>query len=265
MRICAAANQWKVMLVGSLVLAFAATTASAGQFDHLLNKLDKKQESRHTASNLPGSEIASGLKEALATGTTNAINSLGQNNGFWDNPAVRIPLPESVRKIGKLARQLGQGDKVDAFQLSLNRAAEKAVPQVADIFGDAIRKMSLSDARDILSGGDHAATDYFRRVAGDALKTRIEPIVSKATDSVGATRKYKTLMASEDGKSLGGALSMLGGHDKKDDTAPLNLDDYVTEKTMDGLFTSISAEEKSIRTNPGARTTELLKKVFGNK
>ncbi|MDN5923944.1 MAG: DUF4197 domain-containing protein [Xanthomonadales bacterium] len=255
--------QWKFVLAGMLLVTLAAFTATAGQFDHLLDKLGKHDSNKQAATQLPGSEIASGLKEALAQGTTNAIKSLGRSDGFWKNSAVRIPLPKSVRDIGKLARQLGQGDKVDAFELSLNRAAEKAVPQVADIFGEAIRKMSLSDARGILTGGDHAATDYFRRVAGDALKARIEPIVSKATDSVGATQKYKALMSGSTGKSLGGALSMLGGHDKKDSHASLNLDDYVTEKTMDGLFSTIGNEEKSIRSNPAARTTDLLKKVFG--
>ena len=112
---------------------------------------------------------------------------------------MRIPLPGKLDQAGKLARQLGQGAKVDAFELSMNRAAEKAVPQVAQIFGDAIRKMSLSDARAILTGGNHAATDYFRRVAGDALTARIHPIVAKATDSVGVTQKYKSFTAGSGG------------------------------------------------------------------
>ena len=162
---------------GLLGLVLTAATlpvaaAGSGQFKDLLNKV---KQSTHTSnssqlgSNLPSSDIAAGLKEALAKGTTNAINSLGRDGGFWNNSKVRIPLPGKLEQAGKLARQLGQGAKVDAFELSMNRAAEKAVPQVAEIFGDAIRKMTLSDARGILTGGDHAATDFFRRVAGDAL------------------------------------------------------------------------------------------------
>jgi hypothetical protein len=169
--------------------------------------------------------------------------------------------------VGDLARQLGQGDKVDAFELSMNRAAEKAVPQVADIFGDAIRKMTLQDARGILTGGDHAATDFFRRVAGDALAARIRPIVAEATDRVGVTQKYKALTATGGG-AFGGVLDSLGGlgGDKAGGKgSPLDLDDYVTARTLDGLFTVIGEQEQSIRRNPAARTSELLRKVFGNR
>jgi hypothetical protein len=257
---------WKAMGLGGLVFALVVASAQAGQIDKLLKGLDThggKSQHSGAAASLPGGEIASGLKEALATGTTHAIKSLGRSDGFWKNAAVRIPLPKQLKEAGKLARKLGQGKKVDAFELSLNRAAEKAVPEVADIFGDAIRKMSLSDARGILTGGDHAATDYFRRVAGDALTSRIRPIVAKATDSVGVTQKYKAFTAGEHGGSLGSAMAMLGGG--KDKGGKLDLDDYVTGKTLDGLFSAIGDEEKSIRTNPAARTTDLLKKVFGGK
>ena len=172
---------------GLLGLALVLTTvpvvaAGSGQFKDLLNKVKSSTQHRSNSSlgsNLPDGDIASGLKEALAKGTTNAINSLGRDGGFWNNSKVRIPLPGKLEQAGKLARQLGQGARVDAFELSMNRAAEKAVPQVAQIFGDAIRKMTLSDARGILTGGDHAATDFFRRVAGDALTARIHPIVAE--------------------------------------------------------------------------------------
>lgn len=259
----------------SLVLAssvcLVGSADAGGQFKDLLNKAKQAAQSKSGSSTagakLPGSEIAAGLKEALAKSTTNAINTLGRNGGFWNNSSVRIPLPGKLEQAGKLARQLGQGAKVEAFQQSLNRAAEKAVPQVADIFGDAIRKMTLSDARGILSGGDHAATDFFRRVAGDALTARIHPIVAKATDSVGVTQKYKAFTAGSGNGALGGALGSLGsfgGKAKGGTTSSLDLDDYVTQKTMDGLFTTIGEQEKSIRDNPGARTTDLLKKVFGS-
>lgn len=248
------------------------TAAGSGQFKDLLNKAKQatsthKVNASQLGSNLPDSDIAAGLKEALAKGTTNAINSLGRDGGFWNNSKVRIPLPGKLEQAGKLARQMGQGARVDAFELSMNRAAEKAVPQVAQIFGDAIRKMTLSDARGILTGGDHAATDFFRRVAGDALTARIHPIVAKATDSVGVTQKYKSFTAGGGGGALGGALGSLGSLGGKSNKGggPLDLDDYVTTKTLDGLFTEIGGQEQSIRTNPAARSTDLLKKVFGGR
>mgnify|MGYP002738678068 CR=1 FL=1 len=249
---------FRSVVVLALALAIVPGAASAQKWKDLLNKVTQKSSTSSTS--LPASDVAAGLKEELANGTTHDINTLGRQGGFSNNALVRIPLPGALDKIGKLARQMGQGDKVDAFQLSLNRAAEKAVPQVADIFGDAIRKMTLKDAQGILTGGDHAATDYFRRVAGDALARRIEPIVSKATDSVGVTSKYKALTSEAGGSGLGGMLSKLGGHA---DSSSLDLDKYVTDKTIDGLFTEIGQQEKAIRTNPAARTTELLKKVFG--
>lgn len=254
-----------VLCIGVLALTCVAGPAAAGQdWKNLLKEVPHAAQPKHTDSNLPNSEIASGLKEALAKGTTNAINTLGRNGGFWNNPAVRIPLPGALKQADKLARSMGQGKKVDAFELSMNRAAEKAVPQVADIFGNAIRHMTLSDARGILTGGDHAATDFFRRVAGKELAARIEPIVAEATNSVGVTRKYEALTSGETGGgALGGALGVLGGG--KSGHNKLDLNQYVTEKTLDGLFYTIGNEEKSIRTNPAARTTDLLKEVFGGK
>lgn len=256
-----------VLATGVLVVG----PASGNQFKDLLNKAREAARGTSPSSalgaHLPSSDIAAGLKEALAKGTTNAINSLGRNGGFWNNDKVRIPLPGKLEQAGKLARELGQGAKVDAFELSLNRAAEKAVPQVADIFGDAIRKMTLDDARGILAGGDHAATDYFRRVAGEALSARIHPIVAKATDSVGVTHKYKAFTSGTGGGALGDAMGALGafGGKAKGGATSLDLDNYVTEKTLDGLFTTIGEQEQSIRKNPAARTTDLLKKVFGGR
>jgi hypothetical protein len=249
--------------LGFLLAIAALPAAAGGQLQDLLKQLKQGTHASDAtrAANLPSSDIAAGLKEALAKGTTHAINSLGRTDGFWGNAKVRIPLPGKLKQVGDLARQFGQGEKVDAFELSMNRAAEKAVPQVADIFGDAIRKMTLQDARGILTGGDHAATDFFRRVAGDALAARIHPIVADATARVGVTQKYKSLTTAGGG-GLGDVLGALGGNDKRN---PLDLDDYVTTQTLDGLFTMIAEQEQSIRKNPAARTTELLKKVFGSR
>jgi hypothetical protein len=256
------------LIASAVMISLSAHAAGAGQLKGLL---DKAKQATHTnasssaGTNLPTSDIAAGLKEALAKSTTHAINDLGRNDGFWKNARARIPLPGKLDQAAKLARKLGQGEKVDAFELSMNRAAEQAVPQVAQIFGDAIRKMSVSDARGILIGGDHAATDFFRRVAGDALTARIHPIVARATDSVGVTQKYKSFTSGSGGGSLGGMLGSLGGKSKKGGGSAIDLDDYVTGKTMDGLFTEIGDQEKSIRDNPAARSTDLLKKVFAGR
>lgn len=206
------------------------------------------------------SEVGEGLKEALANGVSRAIEQLGQPDGFWNDEAVRIPLPKALRKAGELAGRLGQGAQFDAFHRSLNHAAEQAVPEVADIFGNAIRQMTLADAHGILTGGDHAATDFFRRTAGKALAERIEPIVARSTDAVGVTHRYKELMSSE---TMTGTLGRLQGLGANSSQESLDLDHYVTERTIDGLFHVIAEEEASIRKNPAARGTDLLRKVFG--
>ena len=258
------------LVLGTLVLpstAAATAAAAAPQFKDLLDKARQAAQHAPAGSTLPASDVAAGLKEAVARGTTQAITQLGRDGGFWNNPAVRIPLPGALEQAGKLARQLGQGERVDAFEHSLKRAAEQAVPEVADIFGDAIRRMTLDDARGILAGGDHAATDFFRRTAGQALAARIRPIVAHATDSVGVTQKYKALMAGQGGGALGGALGSLGalsgGHGKSQGGGAMDLDQYVTDQALDGLFATIADQEQRIRRDPAARTTDLLKKVFG--
>lgn len=213
--------------------------------------LDAMQTPQGTAA-LSQSDILAGIKEALAKGTTTAINQLGRTDGFWGDASVRIPLPNSLQKAEKTLRSLGQGNKVDQFEQTMNRAAEQAVPQVADIFGDAIGQMTVADARTILDGSDDAATQYFRRSSGNALYAMIHPIVANATAKVGVTQQYKHMTS-----SLGPLLQLTG-------TQATDLDDYVTEKTMNGLFLKIAAEEKQIRENPAARTSEILKKVFGS-
>lgn len=202
---------------------------------------------------LDNSQIVAGLREALAQGTTRAVNQLGRNDGFWQDPAVRIPLPGPIAGIEKTLRQLGQGARVDEFHLTLNRAAERAVPQVADIFGNAVRQMSVADARAILEGQPDAATRYFQRVSTDALRQKILPIVQNATTQVGLTQDYKSLM------TRAGPLLQMAGKSVPD------LDTYVTDRALDGLFTTIAAEEKCIREQPAARTSEILRTVFGSR
>lgn len=196
-------------------------------------------------------EISSGLKEALDMGVDVAISLLGQTNGFMGNDKVRIELPEYADMAAQGLRAMGQGQYVDDFELTMNRAAEQAVTEVKDIFVEAISAMTIADAQQILQGPDDAATEYFRRVSGDSLRTRIKPVVAEATDRTGVTMAYKNMLSRAD---------MFGGFV---DPGSLDLDNYVTEKTLDGLFYMIAQEEKKIRENPLARSTDLLQKVFG--
>ena len=197
-------------------------------------------------------DISGGLKEALGKGVANAIKSLGKEDGFLSNVRVKIPLPKSLQKIEKVVRVAGQGKAVDEFVASMNHAAEKAVPVAVDVFVEAIKKMTFDDARQILfSGKDDSATQFFRKSSEENLRTKFRPIVEEFTAKTGVTQKYKAMI----GKA-GFAAQFLG----KDAT---DLDGYVTQKALDGLFLLIADEEKKIRKDPLGRTTSLLKKVFG--
>jgi hypothetical protein len=195
---------------------------------------------------------AAGIKEALAIGTEKAVKSLGQENGYFSNAAVKILMPPSIQKVAEVAKMAGYQKQVDEFILSMNRAAEAAAPVAARYFGDAIRDMTLEDVRGILTGGNTAATDFFRRKTSDKLYVAFKPIVSQKVGEVGATRAYKSMMGRYESVPLMGRQS-------------LDLDDYVTKKSLDGVFYMVGQEEKQIRTNPAARTTDLLKTVFGGK
>lgn len=194
---------------------------------------------------------ASGIKEALAVGTENAVKSLGRPDGYFANEAVKILMPEKIRKVSEVARMAGFQRQVDEFVLSMNRAAEAAAPLAAKYFGDAIRDMTLEDVQGILAGGDTAATDFFSRKTRDRLYAAFKPVVAKKVGEVGATRAYTDMMGRFE------KVPMMGGRQS------LDLDDYVTNKSLDGLFRMVGEEEKKIRTNPAARTTDLLRTVFG--
>lgn len=245
-------------------LALSLGVAQAG-FDELFKSAgDLLKETPGVAdggavSSLSDSQINEGLKEALSVGARRAVELLGQQGGFLDDASVRIPLPGMLGSAAKGLRAAGQGQYVDAFETTVNRAAEQAVPQTLDIVQNTVRDMSLEDVRGILSGSDDAATQYLREHAGPQLREAILPIVSSTTDSAGATSAYKTLKTEADGM-LGG----LGGLGGLVDTGSLDLDGYVADKTLDGLFMKLAAEEKLIREDPLARTTDILKTVFSN-
>lgn len=241
------------MLAFGLVLA-APAWAQLPKLDDLSKQLGKLPQGSGGKAAVGAGDTqtdAAGIKEALAVGTERAVASLGRADGYFGNAAVKILMPSSVQKVADAARMAGYQKQVDEFILSMNRAAEAAAPLAASYFGDAIRAMTLDDVRGILTGGDTAATDFFRRKTHDKLYAAFKPVVAKKVDEVGATRAYKEMTGQVS------ALPMLGK------SSSLDLDHYVTEKSLDGLFVMIGKEEKKIRTNPAARTTDLLKSVFG--
>ncbi len=208
-------------------------------------------------SALSNDKIASGLKEALGVGVKKAIAMLGSENGFLNDQSVKILLPESMQKVEQVLRSVGQEKMADEFITSMNRAAEKAVPKVTDVFVDQISNMSLDDAKGILSGGDTAATDYFKKHTSAQLRELMTPYINDAMDQAQVTQYYKTMTAQvKKYDSFGLMNSYLG--------SASDIDKYVTDKTMDGLFSKIAAQEALIRQNPAARSTELLKDVFGS-
>ena len=236
-----------------LVLLTGAAASAAADWQDLLKRQRLPSTGRESGSSasLSEAEVAAGLKQALEKGVGFAVNRLGKPGRFLDNPQVRIPMPSSMNWAAKSLRTMGQGHLVDEFEQSMNRAEERAVPAAGEVFTDAVRKMSVQDARAILNGPDDAATRYLRRVGGDRLAARVRPIVSETTEAVGVTQRYRALTASAGG--LGGLIK----------PKSLDLDTYVTSKTLDGVFLMIAKEEKRIRENPIGRTTELLQKVFG--
>lgn len=216
---------------------------------------DNKEESTPEQTGIEAlteEERSGGLKDALKLGTLRAVDTLGAAGGYLDDPQVRIPLPDSLDTVASGLRMLGQGKVVDDFTTTLNRAAEAAVPEAAAIFGDAIAAMSIQDASQILTGPDDAATSYFRDHTGQALAEAMQPIVAQATAQTGVTSAYKNLV-----QRAGPAVDML-------QPGALDLDQYVTDKALDGLFVKLAEQERLIRENPAAHGTELLQKVFGS-
>lgn len=197
-------------------------------------------------------QTASGLKEALEVGTKNAVSLTSSQDGFLKNDAIKISLPEKLRPLEKGLRLAGQGQVVDEFIVSMNRAAEKAAPAAHSIFQNAIKHMTFADARGILTGSDTAATSYFKEKTSDQLRTAFTPPVKSAMEEAGVTQRYKTMTS--------GLQSMPFGR-----SASFDLDGYVVTKTLDGLFYMLGQEEKKIRTNPAAQVTPLLRQVFGGR
>jgi hypothetical protein len=220
-------------LISALATLLLSSTAYALSLDQLTNK-----------------DTAAGLKEALTQGAGKAVDLLGKENGFLGNPKVKIPLPGKLEKAADTMRSFGMGKYADELETTMNRAAEAAVPEAKKLLVDSIKKMSVDDAKGILSGGDNAATEYFRRTTSGQLGEKFKPIVQQAMAKVKLTKKYDKFA----GKAAGFGLI-----DEKD----AHLDNYVTEKTLDGLYLMIAEEEKAIRKDPVGAVGSLAKKVFG--
>jgi hypothetical protein len=201
-------------------------------------------------SALSNQDAVSGLKAALEKGSGVAVDLLGRTDGFFGNGAVKIPLPDSLKKYEKLMRSVGMGKHADELVLTMNRAAEAAVPEAKKLFVDSIRKMSVQDAKGILTGGQTAGTEYFRRSTTEQLKAKFLPIVKKATAKVQLAEKYNQY--AQKGVQFGLV--------KKEQA---NLDDYVTQKALDGLFFMVAEEEKKIRQDPVKAGSDIIRKVFG--
>lgn len=237
----------KVRVLSIAIAVMLLATPAQAQWKKILGELTKKSD-----SGLSDEKIGRGLKEALRIGTRNATRQTGRRDGFLGNDIIRIPLPPKLRKMDKTLRAVGQGDKIDEFVVSLNRAAERAAPAAREIFWNAILNMTFSDVKKIFKGGDTAATDFFREKTSGHLSEAFLPIVQEATDAVGVTQQYKQLS--------GTANSIPFVRVKL-----VDIDEYVVEKALDGLFYVLGEEEKKIRKNPAARVTDLLKEVFGRK
>ena len=221
-----------------------------GAMAQLGNILKQAQESVGRGGGLSEGKIIDGLKQALEVGTTNAVEFVSKTDGYYKNPQIKIPLPESVQKAEKLLRTAGLGAQMDAFDLSMNRAAEQAAPEAKALFLGAVKEMSFDDAKKILNGSDDAATQYLRGKTGSQLTEKFKPIVHNAMAQVGVTKTYQDLEAKVKGIPFGPNLST-------------DVDQHVTDKALDGLFAMLAAEEKKIRQDPSARVTDLLKDVFG--
>ena len=242
-----------------LVLSLLLLQPAQAGWDDLLKQGEKilKQETGTDSSGTPvpagvdSATLARGLKEALRVGGERAIDRLASNGGFANHADVRIPLPGMLDTVGGLMRDYGLGSQVDAFEASMNSAAEQAIGVATPVFVDTLEQMTLEDAKRIYSGGDSAATEYFDDKTRAELTTRIRPLVEQAMDRAGVTQAYNLLVSQAESQ-----VPLLQG------MSP-DLGQHVTESALDGLFLRLAQEEKKIREQPVARTTDLLKQVFG--
>ena len=234
------------------LLAILLMACSQQQIQRTLDGANEVLNS--SQGSLSTSEVTSGLKEALVRGTDYAVNFSGVKDGFYKNPRLFIPFPAEAAKVKETALKLGLSSQVNKFEETLNRAAEQAVIEAKPIFVNAITSMTVEDAFGLLRGGDNAATDYLRRKTSATLFNKFQPKVAQAVNQVELTKYWNPLA-----NAYNTATQFTGG-----ETVDPDLTEYVTNRSIDGLFKLIADEEKQIRENPAARVTDLLKKVFGS-
>lgn len=225
-------------------------TQGWGFFDDLMDGL--KSFGVNAPAELSEDKVIAGLKEALEVGTGNAVKLTGATNGFLQNEAIKIPMPTQLQKFDQALRLVGYGPQLDEFVVSMNRGAEQATELAKPIFIDAIKDMSFEDAKGILEGSDTAATEYFQGKTTDKLSAMFRPQVEAALNQVGVTKQYRELI---------GKYESIPFMDK----LAFDVDQYVVDNSLKGLFHVVAEEERKIRTDPGARVTELLKDVFRGK
>jgi hypothetical protein len=242
-------KQWMILAAG-LTLALPA---QAFDWSEILRGVINKPASSPPASGvdaLSNADINAGLKEALTRGADAAVAQLGQKDGFFGNAAMKIPLPPTLQKAEKAMRLLGMGKQADELVLSMNRAAEAAVPEAKTLLVDAVKDMTLEDAKGLLTGGKTSATDFFRKKTEAKLTERFGPIVKATTDKVGLAQQYNR---------YAGTAAQFNLIDKNQ----ANVEQYVTEQSLDRLYKLIGEKEQAIRANPLQAGSDLLKKVFG--
>ncbi len=241
-----------LLLLALNLVAFDATLDLHAQ--GWMDKVKKTVKDVQTAvgsSALSEEDAAKGIKEALSNGTSKGTAQLAATNGYFGNPTVKIPFPQSASTVENTLRKIGMGSKVDEAVLSINRAAEKAASDAKPIFLKAIEGMTVNDAIGIVKGSQHSATEYLQRSTTAQLQQTFKPVIAKALESVQATRYWSDVMST---------------YNKVPFVTPVSTDlsEYVTQKAIDGLFVMIAAEEENIRSNPAARVSDLLKRVFGS-
>ncbi len=230
-----------------ILLTIVLSACTSAQINQTLGDVNKALGSDQP---LTTTEVASGLKEALIKGISNGSDLASQLDGYFKNPEIKIPFPPDVKKVEDKLRQIGLGGEVDKFVMTLNRGAEDAAKEAKPIFIAAIKSMTIEDAWGILKGQDNAATQYLQRTTSALLKDKFKPVIQNSLDKVSATKYY------------GDIVSKYNSIPFVEKVNP-DLNDYATDMAIHGLFVMIAKEEKNIRQDPLARTTELLKKVFG--
>ena len=247
--------KFSAMVTSALFIFFLmATSPSHADWKKFLEDFSKSGTTALGTSegtDLSSDTIANGLKEALEVGTRKAVENVSKEGGYLNNPKIHIPLPPRVQQAAGLMRQLGLNKMADDFEQSINRAAEKAAPQATSIMIDAIKSMTIDDARNILNGENDAATRFFEDRTRGKLAGLFKPIIDTSLNEVGATRYYNQL---DDKLS---SVPVVGQE------LDMDLQDYVTDQALNGLFVKLAQEEQKIRDNPAARTSEILQQVFG--